>query len=72
MMTNHDMSFLNKAQSTIYELKLILIHDDCEKILPKLDNMFMVFIFKPLKYSIMHPTLLDVGLRHLTIPKSLS
>lgn len=38
-------SYLNKAQSTIEELKLRLVGDDLQKLLDKVENMFMVFIF---------------------------
>jgi len=43
-MTNHDMSLKNKAQSTIDEIRLILIYNDCQKIFLRLNNMLMVFI----------------------------
>nr|KYP52075.1 hypothetical protein KK1_025985 [Cajanus cajan] len=41
-------TYLNRAQSTIDELKLMLVSDDPQQILNKLDNMFMVFILQGL------------------------
>ena len=44
-MTDHDLpSYLNKAQSTIEEIKLILTNDNIQKTRDKLDNMYMVFV----------------------------
>ena len=44
-MTDHDLpSYLNKAQSTIEEIKLILTGDNLQSMLDKLDNLYMVFV----------------------------
>ena len=44
-MIDHDLpSHLNKAQSTIKEIKLRLTEDTLEKVLDKLDKMYMVFV----------------------------
>lgn len=44
-MTDHDLSSdLNRAQSTVEELKLMSVSDDLQKVFSKLENMFMVFV----------------------------
>nr|KYP76032.1 Retrovirus-related Pol polyprotein from transposon TNT 1-94 [Cajanus cajan] len=48
MVDNDLPTYLNRAQSTIDELKLMLVSDDPQQILNKLDNMFMVFILQGL------------------------
>lgn len=56
-------SYLNKAQSTIVELKSMLVNDDLKKVLEKLDNMFMVFVLHGL-----HKDLESVRNQTLTNP----
>lgn len=44
-MTDHDLpAYLNKAQSTIEEVKMILTSDDLQNTQSKVDNMCMVFV----------------------------
>lgn len=44
-MQDHDLtSYLNKAQSTIHQVKMHLTSDDSNKVLEKLDQMYMVFV----------------------------
>lgn len=45
---------LTRAQSTIDDLKLMLVSDDITKVLSKLDNMFMLFVLHGLskEYSL--------------------
>ncbi|KAG6501800.1 hypothetical protein ZIOFF_041684 [Zingiber officinale] len=44
-MQDHDLtSYLNKAQSTIHQVKMHLTYSDPNKVLEKLDQMYMVFV----------------------------
>lgn len=44
-MQDHDLtSYLNKAQSTIHQVKMHLTYSDPSKVLEKLDQMYMVFV----------------------------
>ncbi|XP_074590740.1 uncharacterized protein LOC141846603 [Curcuma longa] len=44
-MQDHDLtSYLNKAQSTIHQVKMHLTYSDTNKVLEKLDQMYMVFV----------------------------
>ena len=36
--------YLNKAQSTIQDIQLLMHDDDHQKVLEKLDNLYMVFV----------------------------
>lgn len=66
-MNDQDLSeYLTCAQSTIDDLKLMLISDDITKILDKLDNMFMVFVLHGLSKE--YSSVKDQGLSNTTIP----
>lgn len=45
-MNDQDLSkYLTCVESIIDGLKIMLVNDDITKVLSKLDNMFMVFVF---------------------------
>ncbi|XP_050890899.1 uncharacterized protein LOC127096364 [Lathyrus oleraceus] len=66
-MNDQDLSeYLIRAQSTIDDLKLMLVSDDITKILGKLDNMLMVFVLHDLSKE--YSSVKDQALTNITIP----